>query len=192
MSLQENIGAFSIGTSIAGGFSGLLGQIYGGQAQQQYYDYQAGVARLNAQIMQQNSEFAIQAGEAQALQEGQAGAQQLGRIVANQSASGLAVTSGSFKAVQQSAAELNRMQTTFTRSNAAKVAYNYRAQANVFGAEAAADVVAGKNAREAGIIGGIGSILGTASSVSSEWLKGGTMGLWGGSGGSSGAAGGMF
>jgi len=180
MSLAADIGGFGIGATIAGGVTSAIGSLFGGSAQEQYYNYQAGIARLNSQIAQQNSTYAINVGEIQAQQEGLAGGQQMGRIVAGQAASGLDVNSGSNKQVQQSQVGIERTSTTAIRSNAAKVAYNYRVQGSEFTAEAAADVMAGKNAQTAGQIGAISSILGSATSVSSQWLKGQNVNLWGG------------
>jgi hypothetical protein len=193
MSVATDIGAAGIGATIGGGVSSAIGSFMGGAAQQQYYNYQAGVAQFNAQIMQQNSEYAINVGEIQAQQSGLSSGQQMGKIVAGQAASGLDVNSGSNKAVQASQLGIERTSATAIRSTAAKTAYNYQVEGNAFSAQAGADIAAGKNSMEAGIIGGISSIVGSASSVSSEWLKGQSQGLWGApsSGGSSGGSGGI-
>jgi hypothetical protein len=50
--------------------------------------------------------------------------------------------------------------------------------------QAQLDTLAGRNARTSGMIGAASSILGGASSVSSEWLRGQSLGLWGSPSGS--------
>ena len=185
MSVNADIGAAGIGATIGGGISSVFGDLLGGTAQKQYYDYQAGVAQMNAQIMQQNAEYAINVGEIQAQQQGLAAGQQMGKIVAGQAASGLDVNSGSNKQVQQSQIGIERTSATAIRSTAAKTAYNYGVEGAAFSAQAGADIAAGKNAMTAGMIGAESSILGSATSVSGEWLKGQQIGLWGGSSSSS-------
>ncbi len=179
MSFTTELGALGIGSTIGGGLSSAIGSLMGGTAQQQYYDYQAGVARMNAQIAEQNASYAINVGEAQAQQEGLAGGQRMGKIIAGQAASGLDVNTGSNKQVQQSQVGLERLSQVGIRSTAAKTAYNYEVEAAGLSAQAAADVQAGKNAKTAGMIGAVSSILGSATSVSSEWLKGQQLNLWG-------------
>lgn len=178
MSLNTDIGAAGIGATIGGGLSSAIGSLMGGTAQQQYYDYQAGVARMNAAIAEQNANYAINIGEIQAQQSGLAGAQQMGRIVAGQAASGLDVNSGSNKQVQQSQLGITRTNETSIRSTAAKTAFNYQVEGAQFSAQSTADIQAGKNAETAGMIGAESSIIGAASSVSSEWLKGTQVGLF--------------
>jgi hypothetical protein len=56
--------------------------------------------------------------------------------------------------------------------------------------QATLDIAAGKNAAAAGDINAVSSILGTAGSVSSKWLQGNQVGLWGVSGNAGGNAGG--
>ena len=179
MSFNADVGAIGIGSTIAGGLAGAIGSLFGGSAQQQMYDYQAGIAKLNAQIAEQNAVYATQAGEAQAMQAGLAAGQQMGRIKAAQSATGLDVNSGTNKQVQQSQAGITSETLSAIRSNAAKTAYDYRVSAVSDIAQANLDTLAGQNARRAGMISAESSLIGMASSVSSEWLKGTQLKLWG-------------
>lgn len=173
------LGDVGMGTTFLGGLTSAIGAFVGGESQQQMFNYQAGVAKLNAQIANQNANYAEQVGELQATQAGIKGGQVSGQIKAAQSASGLDVNSGSAKAVQTSQAQLNRVDQTTIMSNAAKTAYNYRVEGVQYGAQAQLDTLAGKNARTAGMIGAGASLIGAASSVSSEWLRGQSLGLWG-------------
>lgn len=166
-------------TTAFGGITKAIGAFGEGQSQQQMFDYEAGVARLNAQIAYQNAEYAVQTGEHQAMQAGLQGAATSGRIKAAQGATGLDVNTGSTVDVQKSQALINSMNQTTIRSNAAKTAYNYEVQGMGYGAQAQLDTVAGKNAAISGDIGAISSVIGAASSVSSQWQRGAQVGLFG-------------
>ena len=173
------------GTAL-GGIGKAIGDISGGESTKAMYDYQAGVANLNAQIARQNEEYAIQTGEHQAVQAGLQGAATSGQIKAAQGASGLDVNSGSAKDVQASQTLINRTNMANIRSNAAKTAYNYENEAVGFNAQAGLDTLAGQSAQTASYISAASSIIGGASSVASQWQKGSQVGLFP-SGGSSGS-----
>jgi hypothetical protein len=66
------------------------------------------------------------------------------------------------------------------RDNAAKVAYDYSTKSTMDLNQASLDVMAGENAKTAGDINAMSSIIGTVGSVSSKWMQGQQMGLWGG------------
>jgi hypothetical protein len=71
------------------------------------------------------------------------------------------------------------MDLTQIRSNAAKTAYDFSTKATMDLNQATLDTMAGANARTAGDINAASSILGTVGSVSSKWLQGKQMGMWG-------------
>jgi hypothetical protein len=168
---NSNTGTAGMFATAAGGIGKAISAISTGESQQQMFDYQAGIANLNAQIASQNSNYATQIGELQAADAGISGAQKMGQIKAAQGASGLDVNTGSAVDVRNSQALVTGQNIAAIRSNAAKTAYDYRVQGVGFGAEAQLDTFAGKNASEAGFINAGSSIIGTASSVSSEWLQ---------------------
>jgi len=173
------VGGLGLGASLAGGLLSAFGANAAGQRQQDMYNYQAQVARINADIDRQNSSYALNKGEIEASQYGMKAAQQRGQIKVAQAASGLDVNSGSNADVQRSQGQLTRMDLTQIRSNAAKVAYDYRVKATMDENQASLDVMAGENAAKAGQINAMSSILGTVGSVSSKWMQGNTMGMWG-------------
>jgi hypothetical protein len=185
MSFNTDIGEIGIGSSILGGLTSAIGSIFSGMSQEKMYNYQAGVARLNAQIARQNATYALNVGEQQAQKYGLTAAQRQGQIKVSQAASGLDVNSGSAKEVQQSQKELTSLDLTQIRSDAAKTAYNYEVQGVQYGAQAGVDTMAGRNAMSAGLISAESSILGTAGSVASQWLRGSQLGMWGGPSGAS-------
>lgn len=172
------IGAVGIGSSLAGGILSAFGAEKSGQAQQQMYDYQAQIAKINANIDKQNAEYAITQGEQEAGQYGERAAQQRGEIIARQGASNIAIGSGSNAGVVRSQDLLTRMDLTQLRSNAAKTAYDYETRSTFDTNQATLDVMAGKNAKTAGDIGAASSILGTVGSVSSKWMQGRTIGMY--------------
>jgi hypothetical protein len=179
----SSIGGAGLGATAGGAALSAFGSIGSGIANRQMFDYQAGIARLNQQIDLQNAQFATQTGEQQSLQFGLKAGQQMGQIKVAQASSGFDVNSGSAKAVQSSQRGLNLLDTDIIRSNAAKTAYGYTEQATVAGAQANLYTAAGSNAMTAGILGAGSSVLGGVGSVSSMWLQGQRVGLWGGSSG---------
>lgn len=184
------VGAVGMGTTLAGGILSAFGAEKSGEASQQMYNYQAGVAQINSQIDQQNREYASNYGEQQSVIEGLKGAQQFGQIRTAQGASNLDVNSGSNKAVQDSQRTVTAMDLTQIRSNAAKTAYDYDVKSTMDTNQASLDVMAGQNAKTAGDISAMASILGTVGSVSSKWLQGSQAGLWSTGSGGFGASGG--
>ena len=173
------MGASGMGTSFLGSLTSVFGDLEQGRAEKEMYDYQAGIARLNAQISQQNASIASETGEFNAMLSGLRGAAALGSMKAIQGSHGLDVRSGSASQVQQSQGLFNRLDQTVIRSDAAKTAFNYQTQASSQSAQAGADTIAGKNAATAATIKADTSIIGGASSVDQQWLQGQKAGLWG-------------
>lgn len=176
------VGSVGLGASLAGGLLSAFGAEKSGQASQASYNYQAQVARINADIDRQNSEWTLTKGETEATQYGMKAAQQAGQIRASQGASGLDVNSGSNVNVQQSQKKITDIDLAQIRSNAGKTAYDFRTKATMDENQATLDVMAGENAKSAGDLNALGSIIGTAGSVSTKWMQGNTMGLWGSGG----------
>jgi len=168
-----------MGSTIAGGMLGAFGSAYQGASQRNMYQYQAGVSQINAMIAEQNAKYALTKGEKEAERYGMKAGQQAGAIKAAQASGGLDVNSGSNKQVQDSQKMVARMDMATIRENASKVAYDYTVQATGFRNQAALQEMAGDNAMTAGIIGSLGSFIGTSGSVSSRWLQGQQMGMWG-------------
>jgi hypothetical protein len=173
------IGAVGMGATLAGGILGAVGAEKTGAAQQQMYNYQAGVAKINSQIDLQNADYARNQGEIQATQFGLKEAQQEANIKVAQSASNLDVNSGSAVDVQRSQRTLGQMDLTQIRSNAAKVAYDFDVKSTMDLNQSTLDVMAGANAKTAGDINAMSSIIGSVGSVSSKWMQGNTAGMYG-------------
>lgn len=182
-----------IGTLVgaaAGAGLGAFGAEYTAGAKAKALQYQASVAQMNAAIAQQNAKWATQAGEVKAQESGMQGAARLSQTKAIQGASGLSVNTGSNVDIRASEADLGKFNENTIRSNAAREAYGYRAQAAGDVAQAGLDMAAARTTKTAGDISAAGSILGGASSVSDKWYNFSKQGVpgFGGGGDSSGGA----
>lgn len=160
-----------IGTSALGGIMGAGASREAASASASASRYQAAVALLNAKIARQNADYASVSGEQEAMRYGMGARQRAGEIVSAQSASGLDVTSGSNKLVQDSQHLVSEMDMAQIRQNAAKTAYDYRVQAGMHTAEAMAQVMGANNAVRQGRTAAMSSIIGGASSVADKWLR---------------------
>lgn len=176
--MAAGFGAVGIGASLAGGLLSAFGAEKQGQSQQKMYQYRAQVAKINADIDRQNSAWELTKGESEAQQYGMKAAQQRGMIRAAQGASGLDVNSGSNAEVQQSQEKIKNIDMATIRSNAAKIAYDYRTKATMDENQATLDIMAGDNAKTAGDIGAASSILGSVGTVASKWQQGSSIGMW--------------
>jgi hypothetical protein len=164
-----SLAAIGIGSSVAGGGVGAIGSILSGQAQGKQASYQAGVARTNAVIAQQDANYALGSGEVEAQQSGertrfQVGATKVGFGAGN-------VAGASTNRVLASETEIGQQNEGIIRANAAKRAYGFNvsaaedtAQSKVYDRAASNDVTAGD-------IGAVSTILGTVGSVASKWSQ---------------------
>jgi len=177
--MAEAIGIIGIGASLAGGIMGAEGAKQSAAGQQQMYNYQAGVARVNSQIDLQNADYARNMGETQSMQYGMKSREQQGQIKVAQAASNLDVNSGSAVDVQESQRKIAGMDTAQIRSNAAKTAYDFDVKSTMDLNQSTLDIMGGENAKTAGDIKAMESIIGGIGSVSSKWMTGNTAGMWG-------------
>lgn len=163
--------AVSIGGSAISGAMGAAGAEQQGQAQSQMYQYQAGVAQINQQIANQNAQYAIAAGESKAQMAGIKTSQEIGAEKAGQGASGLDVNGVSATRVRESTLDVGSLDEATIRSNAARESYNYTVQGWQQGQQAIMDQMAASNAKSAGDMNAMSSIIGGASSVANKWLS---------------------
>lgn len=147
--------------SVAGGIGDLVEGFAGGRAA----DFQSQIAKNNAEIARANAGMATQAGEAQAANSMLKTRAIVGQTKAAQAASGIDVNSGSAVDVQASERMLGMLDALTIRSNAARAAYGYRAEAGNFTAQAQMLKRRGKMARISGLMDASGTILEGASSV---------------------------
>lgn len=170
--------AVSMGTTAAGGILGAIGKVFGGDSQAQMYQYKAGVAMLNKKIDEQNAEWARQAGDTQSEIVGLKGGQAIAETKVGQAAGGADVNTGTNAQVRADQTAATQFDQNIIRWNAAKTEYGYKSKAVMDEAEANLDMASADNAKTAGWIDAVGSILGATSSVSSKWVQGKTLGMW--------------
>lgn len=183
--MAQAMAVVGIGATIAGGITQAAGAKAAGQAALQQNNYQAGVAEINQKIALQNADYARNQGEIQSVQYGIKSAQRQGAIRAGQGASGIDVNSGTAVDVRASQKLTSDMDLAQIRTNAAKTAYDFDAQAVGFENQAGLYRMAGANAVTASNYQATASILGTVSSVASKWTQGSQVGMFSNSGSSS-------
>lgn len=158
-----------IGAGAAGSVIGALGKLGQGQSEAQMYNYQAGVAAVNAQIAKQDANYTLDAG---GVQQQQAGMRERATIGATRAGFGASNVAGASKnAVVSSEIEVGQQNQGIIAANAAKRAYGFEVGAASDTATAGALDFSASNAKTAGDIGAVSSILGGVSSVSSKWLQ---------------------
>lgn len=160
-----------IGTGITA-----AGAIEQGQATANMANYQAVVASNNATIANQNANYAIQAGEAQAANTSQKGAAAMGKVKAAQAASGVDVNTGSAADVQQGERQTNQLDTETVLNNSELQAYGYRSAATSYTAQAGLEETEAEQAPIGADIGATGSVLSGISGVGLKWSSLGNLG----------------
>lgn len=169
------ITGISMAATAAGGAVSAYGSSQGGRLEQQMYNYRKSIALQNAQ-------YERMLGERRAGEKGLEEAQVAGRIKAAQGGSGLDVNRGSAVDVRESQVGVQRIEQQDIRSAAGRRAWNEETQAALYGE-------AGKQAKWAGNVKALGTILGTTASVSNKWLQASSSGAFGGGGGTYDASG---
>jgi hypothetical protein len=180
---------------LMGAGTNALGMIEGGEATKNMAAYQAQVAKNNQIIAEQNAQYSMEAGEAQAAAAGLKGAAVGGKVKAGLAANNIDVNSGSAVNVEQSQREQSQLDTETVLNNAELTSYGYRTQAVGYGAQAGLETMEEEEAVPAAVTGAAGNLLSSASAVgfkfgsNNGFTLNGATNLAGGGGG--GAAGGI-
>ena len=175
---------FGAGVAGAGASVQAAGAQEVGAAEQAQANYQAQVAKVNAQIAGENATYAMAAGQEEAGIAGLQGAGQVGEIKAAQGASNIDVNTGSAEKVQVSARAQNELSSEDILNNASLSAYGYRAAQTSETAQAGLETMVGEQApiaagitaaeaEESGVAGALeaaGGALSNASGMSLKWL----------------------
>lgn len=177
------IAAIGAGASAGGGILSAFGQSEKGEADAKMYAYRAGVAKMNATINRQNSDYALEAGEANAKRSGLTTGFTIAKQKVSQAANGFDVNTGTNVAVRDTTQDLGLVDQNTIRTEFGRKALGFRNTAAAEDAEASANLMAGDNSRRAGKIAAAGTLIGTAGSVASKWMQAGqTFGAGSGSG----------
>ncbi len=173
------IGGIGLAASIGGSLLSAKGEKQKAAATSQMYTYQAGIADLNRRIALDNRDYSIYAGGEAAKRYGMKSAQEAGSIKAKQGASGVDVGGGSSVEVQKGQKTVSDLDMATIRNNASRKAYGYELEAATAEKQTQMYTAASSNSLEAGNIAAAGSLISGVSSVSSKWLQGNQVGLWG-------------
>lgn len=140
--------------ALAGGIIGTISSV-------QSLNYQAAVAKVNAQQMRLNAESAQEAAAKDTMDIGQQGAGEAGSLVAAQAASGLSLSSPSFTSGVDSFLGRNYETATRRQFEGNQQGAAYRTEASIYDAEAA-------NAKGAIPLTIVGGIVNTAMSMATK------------------------
>ena len=159
-----------IGTGVSAAVS-MYGQYQQGKAAEAQYKYQAGVARNNQIIAEQNAQDAIQRGKVDVADHRRKVNQIKGSQRAGFGASGVVLDSGSPLDIVADTAMMGELDAQTISNNAEREARNYRIQGTNFGAEAGMLQSSAKSARSAANIGMAGTLLGGATTFADKWYQ---------------------
>ena len=158
---------------IAGGIVGGISSAQQGKAQQAQYNYQAQVAEENAKIDNNNAAIERQQGIEESRLQRIKTAQAIGSQKTAMAANGVDITQGTALDVIEDTAAMGELDALQTRYNYEKKALAYEAKADNFTNQSNLDVIAGKNAYQAGKMNGLASGLQgieKAGSVAGKWF----------------------
>lgn len=175
---SASMAAIGGGAQAIGGLLSASGQLQKGDADAKMYAYRAGVAKMNATINRQNSDYALDAGDANAERSGLTTGFTIAKQKVAQASNGFDVNSGSNADVRDSTQSLGLIDQDTIRTAAGRKALGFRNEAAGEDAEASADIMAGDNAKRAAKLAAAGTLIGTAGSVASKWTQASQ--LWGG------------
>jgi len=148
-----------IGTAISA-----VGQIAAGKAQASADEYQAQIALRNAKIQDENAQRALKRTQIEAQTEDLRAAAILGEQTATQGASGLSISSGSFRRVRKSTRKVGRLSSLNIIQGGEIEAFNSRVDAANFRANAEGYQASARNAKSVSYFGAATSLIGGATS----------------------------
>lgn len=151
----DPISAILIGTTVAGTGMKVAGSLSEGRSRAAAHAYQAKVAEFNAQMAERE-------GVIESHTMGLKTRAKLGGIKAKQAAAGVDVNTGTAVEVQAAQRQLGALDALTIRSNAARRAYGYRLNKGMSEAASA-------DARRAGRLGTISSLIGGARSLAGDF-----------------------
>lgn len=169
MADPATLAAVSLGTTAAGGGVSALGSIMSGNSNAAMYSYQAGVARANALIAKQDANYAIESGGVQSQQSGMRTRAEIGATRAGFGASN--ISGASQNRVVSSEIQVGQQNEGIITANAAKRAYGFNVSAAQDTAQAGAYDEAAATSKTSGLVGAIGTILGTTGNVAAKWSQ---------------------
>ena len=167
------LAGIGIGATAAGTGIGAIGSLFQGKAQSNMYNYQAGVAKVNATLAKQDANYATEAGEVETQQIGMRGRAQVGATRAGIGAGNIDTTGtcGCSESRYRQRLAITQENEAVTNANVAKRAYGFNVKAAQDTTQAGAYGVAAETSTEAGEIGAASTVIGGAGSVASKWSQ---------------------
>lgn len=165
------LAAVSAGTSILGGIVGASGAADKASAEAQSWSMKAAIARKNAAINKQNSDWTLEAGGYNAMRTGIATSFAIGKQKVAQAGSGFAVDGGTAEDVRDTQRRVGQMDQETIRTESGRKAKGFRNAGEMNEMEATLDDQSGANALKAGKTNVFSTLLGTGGSVADKWLK---------------------
>ena len=160
---------------------GLAGSMMQAQGQKQNAQFQSGMMEQNAAFKNQTANETINAGNTSADWQRVRTGQAVGTQRSVQAANGIDVNSGSSAQMQDDTAMLGELDALTIQNNAAREAYGLKVQAIQGYSNANATELAGKNAKQNSLMGGV--VKGAGS-----FFGGGGMSMFGGGGAGAGTS----
>lgn len=163
--------AASVGSSVMGA----IGQIQQAKAQNEAYQYNAKIDRLNAKIADRKAKDALERGKLEEQRQRAQNAQLQGEQQAAMAANGVDLTFGSPLDVMIGSAMEGEIDALTLRANAAREERDYRQQAVNYLENSKFNKRAGKSALTAGYLGAAGTVLG---GVANAGMRAGQSGVF--------------
>ena len=162
---------------------GVVSSVQSGKAQKAQYEYQAAVDRKNAEIAQSNADMKRQEGIEEARTQRVKTLQAVGSQQAAMAANGFDATSGTNLDIIEDTSAQGELDALTKQYNKETEALSYEASANNYSNQANLDSMAGQNAYKTGMLNAVGTgfkgLGQMASSVSSQWYSGNSVGKLG-------------
>lgn len=159
---------------------GVVSSVQSGKAQKAQYEYQAAVDRKNAEIAQSNADMKRQEGIEEARTQRIKTLQAVGSQQAAMAANGFDATSGTNLDIIEDTSAQGELDALTKQYNKETEALSYETTANNYSNQANLDSMAGQNAYKTGMLNAIGTgfkgLGQMASSVSSQWYSGNSIG----------------
>lgn len=174
--------AVGLASSAGGGILSAFGQSQQGEAKASELRYKAGVARVNAEIERQNSDWSLTVGERESMRSGLTTGFTIAKQKVVQSGSGFDVNSGTAEAVRESTRLIGLDDQSTIRTNYGRKAQAHRQMGNNLDAEAAGLEAGAKNVQKASRMSALSTLIGTAGSVATRWTRASQSFGWGPSG----------
>jgi len=141
------------------------------------YGYQSQVAGMNSKLALQNRDWALQAGGKAAVQYGMKARADAGNIKVAQAASGVRLDSDSSVNVRESQKMITRMDTDTINTDTARKAYGFEVASETAKTQAEMYSRASSDAKKAGNLAMMASLVSGAGSVAGKWTEAKSVGL---------------